>query len=119
VFRQSWPIGGDVVLGVLRGRGLAIRRCRPSPASNALLRWRSMASPDISTTGLLGCLTDKGGTHVIVQHRDPAASRDVFGVAAQPLIFPASNTLSNIRGFWLANWFKTATPTRLPNCTIA
>jgi NADPH:quinone reductase-like Zn-dependent oxidoreductase len=96
VVAEIKAIGGDVVL--VDGPDLAKRVA--AETGNAPIALAVDGVADISTTGLLDCLTDKG-VHVFYS----AMSRKPLVAAAQPLIFRDIS----IRGFWLANWFKTAT----------
>lgn len=100
VVAELKAIGGDVVL--VDGPDLATRVAAETGKASIALAVDGVA--DISTTGLLGCLTDKG-VHVFYS----AISRKPLVAPAQPLIFRDIS----IRGFWLANWFKTATPDRI------
>lgn len=93
-------IGGDVV--VVDGPDLAKRVA--AETGKALIALAIDGVADTSTTGLLGCLTDKG-VHVFYS----AISGKPLVAPAQPLIFRDIS----IRGFWLANWFKTATPDKI------
>jgi NADPH:quinone reductase-like Zn-dependent oxidoreductase len=100
VVAEIKAIGGDVVL--VDGPDLAKRVA--AETGNAPIALAVDGVADISTTGLLDCLTDKG-VHMFYS----AMSRKPLIAAAQPLIFRDIS----IRGFWLANWFKTATPDRI------
>jgi len=100
VMAEIKAIGGDVVL--VDGPDLAKRVA--AETGNAPIALAVDGVADISTTGLLDCLTDRG-VHVFYS----AMSRKPLVAAAQPLIFRDIS----IRGFWLANWFKTATPDRI------
>jgi NADPH:quinone reductase-like Zn-dependent oxidoreductase len=100
VVAEIKAIGGDVVL--VDGPDLAKRVA--AETGNAPIALAVDGVADTSTTGLLDCLTDKG-VHVFYS----AMSRKPLIAAAQPLIFRDIS----IRGFWLANWFKTATPDRI------
>src|SRR5260221_5901956 len=93
-------MGGDVVL--VSGPDLAKGVAAETGKAPIALAIDGVA--DTSTSGLLGCLTDKG-VHVFYS----AISRKPLVAPAQPLIFRDIS----IRGFWLANWFKTATPDRI------
>ena len=93
-------IGGDVVL--VDGPDLAKRVASETGKAPIALAVDGVA--DISTTGLLACLADKG-VHVFYS----AISGKPLVAPAQPLIFRDIS----IRGFWLANWFKTATPDKI------
>ena len=100
VVEEIKAIGGDVV--VVDGPDLAKRVAAETDKAPIALAIDGVA--DTATTGLLGCLTDKG-VHVFYS----AMSRKPLVAAAQPLIFRDIS----IRGFWLANWFKTATPDQI------
>jgi len=93
-------IGGDVV--VVDGPDLTKRVAAETGKAPIALAIDGVA--DTSTTGLLGCLTDKG-VHVFYS----AISGKPLVAPAQPLIFRDIS----IRGFWLANWFNTATPDKI------
>jgi NADPH:quinone reductase-like Zn-dependent oxidoreductase len=59
---------------------------------------------DTSTTNLLGCLADKG-VHVFYST-----------ISGKPSVVPATQLIFrdiSMRGFWLANWFKRATPDQI------
>jgi NADPH:quinone reductase-like Zn-dependent oxidoreductase len=93
-------IGGDVVL--VDGPDLAKRVAAETGKAPIALAVDGVA--DTSTTGLLGCLTDKG-VHVFYS-----------AISGKPLVAPAQTLIFrdvSIRGFWLANWFKTATPDKI------
>ena len=100
VMAEIKAIGGDVVL--VDGPDLAKRVAAETGKAPIALAVDGVA--DISTTGLLECLTDKG-VHVFYS----AISGKPLIAPAQPLIFRDIS----IRGFWLANWFKTATPNKI------
>src|SRR3981189_3109457 len=100
VVAEIKAIGGDVVL--VDGPDLAKRVA--AETGNAPIALAVDGVADTSPTGLLDCLTDKG-VHVFYS----AMSRKPLIAAAQPLIFRDIS----IRGFWLANWFKTATPNKI------
>ncbi|MGH6707348.1 MAG: zinc-dependent alcohol dehydrogenase family protein [Bradyrhizobium sp.] len=93
-------LGGDVVL--VDGPDLAKRVAAETGKAPIALAVDGVA--DTSTVGLLGCLADKG-VHVFYS----AISGKPLVAPAQPLIFRDIS----IRGFWLANWFKTATPDKI------
>jgi NADPH:quinone reductase-like Zn-dependent oxidoreductase len=59
---------------------------------------------DTSSGGLVACLTEKG-VHVFYS----AITGKPLVAPAQPLIFRDIS----FRGFWLANWFKAATPDKI------
>src|SRR5258708_1312693 len=100
VVAEIKTIGGDVVL--VDGPDLAKRVAAETGKAPIALAIDGVA--DTSTTGLLGCLTDKG-VHVFYS----AISGKPLVAAAQPLTFRDIS----IRGFWLANWFNTATPDKI------
>jgi NADPH:quinone reductase-like Zn-dependent oxidoreductase len=93
-------IGGDVVL--VDGPDLAKRVAAETGKAPIALAVDGVA--DTSTGGLLACLTDKG-VHVFYS----AITGKPLVAPAQPLIFRDIS----IRGFWLANWFKTATADKI------
>jgi NADPH:quinone reductase-like Zn-dependent oxidoreductase len=100
VVAEIKAIGSDVVL--VDGPDLAKRVAVETGKAPMALAVDGVA--DTSTTNLLGCLADKG-VHVFYS----AMSGKPLIAPAQPLIFRDIS----IRGFWLANWFKTATPDRI------
>src|SRR6266849_8338133 len=100
VVAEIKAIGGDVVL--VDGPDLAKRDAAETGKAPIALAVDGVG--DTSTMNLLGCLTDKG-----VQVFYSAISGKPLVAPAQPLIFRDIS----IRGFWLANWFKTATPDRI------
>lgn len=100
VVAEIKAIGGDVVL--VDGPDLAKRVAAETGKAGIALAVDGVA--DTSTAGLLGCLADKG-VHVFYS----AISGKPLVAPAQPLIFRDVS----IRGFWLANWFKTATPDKI------
>src|SRR5882757_4569572 len=100
VVAEIKAIGGDVVL--VDGPDLAKRVA--AETGNAAIALAVDGVADTSTTGLLGCLADKG-VHVFYS----AISGKPLVAPAQPLIFRDIS----IRGFWLANWFNTATPDKI------
>ena len=93
-------IGGDIVL--VDGPDLAKRVAAETGKAPIALAVDGVA--DVSSAGLLACLTDKG-VHVFYS----AITGKPLVAPAQPLIFRDVS----IRGFWLANWFKTATPDKI------
>jgi NADPH:quinone reductase-like Zn-dependent oxidoreductase len=93
-------IGGDIVL--VDGPDLAKRVAAETGKAPITLAVDGVA--DVSSGGLLACLTDKG-VHVFYS----AITGKPLVAPAQPLIFRDIS----IRGFWLANWFKTATPDKI------
>jgi NADPH:quinone reductase-like Zn-dependent oxidoreductase len=100
VVAEIKAIGSDVVL--VDGPDLAKRVAAATDKAPITLAVDGVA--DTSTTNLLGCLADKG-VHVFYS----AISGKPLIAPAQPLIFRDIS----IRGFWLANWFKTATPNKI------
>jgi NADPH:quinone reductase-like Zn-dependent oxidoreductase len=100
VVAEIQAIGGDVVL--VDGPDLAKRVAAETGKAPIALAVDGVA--DTSTAGLLGSLTDKG-VHVFYS----AISGKPLVAPAQPLIFRDIS----IRGFWLANWFRTATPDQI------
>lgn len=100
VVAELKAIGSDVVL--VDGPDLAKRVAAETDKAAIALAIDGVA--DTSTTNLLGCLADKG-VHVFYS----AISGKPLIAPAQPLIFRDIS----IRGFWLANWFKTATPNKI------
>lgn len=100
VVAEIKAIGGDVVL--VDGPDLAKRVAAETGKAPIALAVDGVA--DTSTTGLLACLADKG-VHVFYS----AISGKPLVAPAQPLIFRDVS----IRGFWLANWFNTATPDKI------
>lgn len=100
VVAEIKAIGSDVVL--VDGPELAKRVA--AETGNAPIALALDGVADTSTTNLLGCLADKG-VHVFYS----AISGKPLIAPAQPLIFRDIS----IRGFWLANWFKTATPSKI------
>jgi NADPH:quinone reductase-like Zn-dependent oxidoreductase len=100
VVAELKAIGSDVVL--VDGPDLAKRVAAETDKAPIALAVDGVA--DTSTTNLLGCLADKG-VHVFYS----AISGKPLIAPAQPLIFRDIS----IRGFWLANWFKTATPNKI------
>src|ERR1700738_5250482 len=100
VVAELKAIGSDVVL--VDGPDLAKRVAAETDKAPIALAVDGVA--DTSTTNLLGCLTDKG-VHVFYS----AISGKPLIAPAQPLIFRDIS----IRGFWLANWFRTATPNKI------
>jgi NADPH:quinone reductase-like Zn-dependent oxidoreductase len=100
VVAEIKAIGSDVVL--VDGADLAKRVAAETDKAPIALAVDGVA--DTSTTNLLGCLADKG-VHVFYS----AISGKPLIAPAQPLIFRDIS----IRGFWLANWFKTATPNKI------
>jgi len=100
VVAELKAIGSDVVL--VDGPDLAKRVAAETGKAPIALAVDGVA--DTSTTNLLGCLADKG-VHVFYS----AISGKPLIAPAQPLIFRDIS----IRGFWLANWFKTATPNKI------
>jgi NADPH:quinone reductase-like Zn-dependent oxidoreductase len=93
-------IGGDVVL--VDGPDLGKRVA--AETGNAPLALAVDGVGDTATANLLGCLAEKG-----VQ---------VFysTISGKPSVVPATQLIFrdiSIRGFWLANWFNSATPDQI------
>ena len=100
VVAEIKAIGGDVVL--VDGPDLAKRVA--AETGNAAIALAVDGVGDTSTTNLLGCLAEKG-----VQ---------VFysAMSGKPSVVPATHFIFrdiSMRGFWLANWFKTARPDQI------
>ncbi len=95
----AW-VGGDVVL--VDGPDLAKRVAAETGGAPIALAVDGVA--DTATMNLLGCLAAKG---VLVFYS--AISGKPFVGPALPLIFHDVS----IRGFWLANWFNTATSDKI------
>jgi NADPH:quinone reductase-like Zn-dependent oxidoreductase len=100
VVAEIKAIGGDVVL--VDGPDLAKRVAVETGNARIALAVDGVA--DTSTMNLLGCLAEKG---LLVFYS--AISGKPFVGAAPHLIFSDIS----MRGFWLANWFKTATPDQI------
>ena len=100
VVAELKAIGGDVVL--VDGPDLAKRVKAETGGAPIALAVDGVA--DTSTANLMGCLAEKG---VLVFYS--AISGKPFVGPAQPLIFRDVS----LRGFWLANWFKAATPDQI------
>ena len=100
VVAELKAIGGDVVL--VDGPDLAKRVKAETGGAPIALAVDGVA--DTATANLMGCLAEKG---VLVFYS--AISGKPFVGPAQPLIFRDVS----LRGFWLANWFKTATPDQI------
>jgi NADPH:quinone reductase-like Zn-dependent oxidoreductase len=93
-------IGGDVVL--IDGPDLAKRVA--AETGNAPIALAADGVGDTSTTNLLGCLAEQG-VHVFYS-----------AMSGKPSVVPATQLIFrdiSIRGFWLANWFKTAKPDQI------
>src|SRR5712671_4438989 len=96
VVAEIKAIGGDVVL--VDGPDLAKRVATETGKAPIALAVDGVA--DTSTMNLLGCLAEKG---VLVFYSS---------VSGKPFVGPAPYLIFrdiSIRGFWLANWFKSAT----------
>src|ERR1700686_2852593 len=93
-------IGGDVVL--IDGPDLAKRVAAETGKAPIALAVDGVG--DTSTTNLLGCLAEKG-VHVFYS-----------AISGKPSVVPAAQLIFrdiSMRGFWLANWFKSATPEQI------
>lgn len=100
VVAEVRAIGGDVVL--VDGPDLAKRVA--AETGNAPISLAIDGVGDTSTTNLLGCLTEKGA-HVFYST-----------ISGKPSVVPATHFIFrdiSMRGFWLATWFKTATPDKI------
>jgi len=96
VVAEIKAIGGDVVL--VDGPDLAKRVAAEIGKAPIALAVDGVA--DTSTMNLLGCLAEKG---VLVFYSS---------VSGKPFVGPAPHLIFrdiSMRGFWLANWFKSAT----------
>jgi NADPH:quinone reductase-like Zn-dependent oxidoreductase len=100
VVAEVKAIGGDVVL--VDGPDLAKRVAAETGKAPISLAVDGVG--DASTANLLGCLAEKA-VHVFYS----MISGKPSVVPATQLIFPDIS----MRGFWLANWFKTATPEQI------
>jgi NADPH:quinone reductase-like Zn-dependent oxidoreductase len=92
--------GGDVVL--VDGPDLGKRVAAETGHAPIALAVDGVG--DTSTTNLLGCLAEKG-VHVFYST-----------ISGKPSVVPAAQLIFrdiSIRGFWLANWFKSATPEQI------
>lgn len=97
VVAELKAIGGDVV--VVDGPDLAKRVAAETGGAPVALALDGVA--DTSTMNLMGCLAEKG---VLVLYS---------AISGKPFVGPAPYLIFrdiSLRGFWLANWFKTATP---------
>lgn len=93
-------IGGDVVL--LDGPDLGKRVA--AETGNAPIQLAIDAVSDTATMNLMGCLAEKG---VLVFYS---------AVSGKPFVGPPTSLIFrdiSLRGFWLANWFKAATPDQI------
>jgi NADPH:quinone reductase-like Zn-dependent oxidoreductase len=93
-------IGGDVVL--VDGPDLGKRVA--AETGNAPIALAVDGVGDTATTNLLGCLAEKG-VHVFYST-----------ISGKPSVVPATHLIFrdiSIRGFWLANWFNSATPDQI------
>jgi len=96
VVAEIKAIGGDVVL--VDGPDLNKRVAAETGNAPILLSIDGVG--DTATSNLLGCLSE-GGAHIFYS----SVSGKPFSAPGSQLIF---RNLS-VRGFWLPNWFKTAT----------
>jgi NADPH:quinone reductase-like Zn-dependent oxidoreductase len=97
VVAELKSIGGDVVL--VDGPDLAKRVATETGKAPIALAVDGVG--DTSTTNLLACLAEKG-VHVFYST-----------ISGKPSIVPAAQFIFrdiSMRGFWLANWFKSAKP---------
>jgi NADPH:quinone reductase-like Zn-dependent oxidoreductase len=93
-------IGGDVVL--VDGPDLGKRVAAETGKAPIALAVDGVG--DTATTNLLGCLAEKG-VHVFYST-----------ISGKPSVVPATHLIFrdiSIRGFWLANWFNSATPDQI------
>jgi NADPH:quinone reductase-like Zn-dependent oxidoreductase len=100
VVAEIKAIGGDVVL--VDGPDLAKRVA--AETGNAPIALAVDGVGDTSTTNLLACLSEMG-VHVFYST-----------ISGKPSIVPATQLIFHdisVRGFWLATWFKTATPDKI------
>jgi NADPH:quinone reductase-like Zn-dependent oxidoreductase len=100
VVAEIKAIGGDVVL--VDGPDLAKRVAAETGKAPIALAVDGVGDP--STTNLLGCLTEKG-VHVFYST-----------ISGKPSVVPATHFIFrdvSMRGFWLANWFNSATPDQI------
>jgi NADPH:quinone reductase-like Zn-dependent oxidoreductase len=97
VVAELKSIGGDIVL--VDGPDLAKRVAAETGKAPIALAVDGVG--DTSTTNLLGCLAEKG-VHVFYST-----------ISGKPSVVPAAQFIFrdiSMRGFWLANWFKSARP---------
>src|SRR3981189_1554501 len=100
VVAEIKAIGGDVVL--VDGPDLAKQVAAETGKAPIALAVDGVG--DTSTTNLLGCLGEKA-VHVFYSM-----------MSGKPPIVPATHLIFrdiSMRGFWLANWFKTARPDQI------
>src|SRR6202023_1695543 len=100
VVAEIKAIGGDVVL--VDGPDLAKRVAVETGKASIALAVDGVG--DTSTTNLLGCLAEKG-VHVFYST-----------ISGKPSVVPAAQLIFrdiSVRGFWLANWFKSAKPNQI------
>jgi NADPH:quinone reductase-like Zn-dependent oxidoreductase len=100
VVAEIKAIGGDVVL--VDGPDLAKRVA--AETGNAPISLAIDGVADTSTMNLLGCLGEKG---LLVFYSS---------ISGKPFVGPAPYLIFrdiSIRGFWLANWFKSAKPDQI------
>jgi NADPH:quinone reductase-like Zn-dependent oxidoreductase len=97
VVAELKAIGGEVVL--VDGPDLGKRVAAETGKAPIALAVDGVG--DTATTNLLGCLTEKG-VHVFYST-----------ISGKPSVVPATHFIFrdiSMRGFWLANWFNSATP---------
>ncbi len=100
VVAELKAIGGDVVL--VDGPDLDKRVVAETGKAPIALAVDGVG--DTATTNLLGCLADKG-VHVFYSM-----------ISGKPSVVPAAQLIFrdiSMRGFWLANWFNSATPDQI------
>src|SRR3981189_2942648 len=100
VVAEVKAIGGDVVL--VDGPDLAKRVAAETGKAPIALAVDGVG--DTATTNLLGCLAEKA-VHVFYST-----------ISGKPSVVPATHFIFrdiSMRGFWLANWFKTARPDQI------
>src|SRR6266481_1877278 len=100
VVAELKAIGGDVVL--VDGPDLANRVAAETGKAPVALTVDGVG--DTSTANLLGCLAEKA-VHVFYST-----------ISGKPSIVPATHFIFrdiSMRGFWLANWFNSATPDQI------
>jgi NADPH:quinone reductase-like Zn-dependent oxidoreductase len=100
VVAELKAIGGDVVL--VDGPDLGKRVAAETGKAPIGLAVDGVG--DTATTNLLGCLAEKG-VHVFYST-----------ISGKPSVVPATHFIFrdiSMRGFWLANWFKSATPDQI------
>src|SRR5260370_6531694 len=100
VVAELKAIGGDVVL--VDGPDLGKRVAAETGKAPIALAVDGVG--DTATTNLLGCLAEKG-VHVFYST-----------ISGKPSVVPATHFIFrdiSMRGFWLANWFNSATPDQI------